>query len=55
MRCRFCDQDKPALAKAHIIPRSFFKGVRGKENYSVEMRVSEKAVKEKYHQAGNYD
>ena len=55
MRCRFCDQDKPALAKAHIIPRSFFKSVRGKGNYSVEMRASKKAVKEKFHQAGNYD
>jgi hypothetical protein len=55
MRCRFCDQDKPALAKAHIIPRSLFKVVRGKENYSVEMRVSEEAVKEKFQQAGNYD
>jgi hypothetical protein len=55
MHCRFCNQEKPALAKAHIIPRSFFKSVRGKGKYSVEMRVSEKAVKEKYHQAGNYD
>jgi hypothetical protein len=55
MICRFCDKDKPKLAKAHIIPRSFFKGVRGKGNYSVEMRVSKKAVKEKYQQAGNYD
>jgi len=55
MRCRFCDQDKPAIAKAHIIPRSFFKSVRGKGNYSVEMRASEKAVKEKFQQAGNYD
>jgi hypothetical protein len=55
MQCRFCDQDKPALAKAHIIPRSFFKVVRGKENYSVEMRVSEEAVTEEFQQAGKYD
>jgi hypothetical protein len=55
MRCRFCDEDKPTLARAHIIPRSFFKVIRGKENYTVEMRASQKAVKEKYQQAGNYD
>jgi hypothetical protein len=55
MQCHFCNQDKVAFAKAHIIPRSFFKGVRGKANYSVEMRVSKNAMDERYHQAGNYD
>jgi hypothetical protein len=54
MRCRFCNNDK-TLTKAHIIPRSFFKRVRGGAKYSVEMRVSKKDVKEKYLQAGNYD
>ena len=55
MRCRFCDQDKPALAKAHVIPRSFFKRVRGAAKYSVELHVSENGIKEKPEQAGHYD
>lgn len=54
MRCRFCNKDK-RLTKAHIIPRSLFKPVRGEGKYSIEMRVSKKAVKENYLQAGNYD
>jgi hypothetical protein len=54
-RCRFCNQEKAALAKAHVIPRSFFKRVRGTAKYSVEMRVSEKDIKEKYQQAGHSD
>jgi hypothetical protein len=54
-RCRFCEQDKVALAKAHVIPRSFFKLVRADAKYSTELRASKKAVKEKALQAGNYD
>jgi hypothetical protein len=54
-RCRFCEQDKIALAKAHVIPRSFFKRVRGEAKYSTELRASEKAVTEKFQQAGHYD
>jgi hypothetical protein len=54
-RCRFCEQDKVALAKAHVIPRSFFKRVRGKAKYSTELRASKKAVTEKFQQAGHYD
>jgi hypothetical protein len=54
-RCRFCNQNKPALTKAHIIPRSLFKIVRGGAKHSTEMRVSKNALNEKYHQAGHYD
>jgi hypothetical protein len=55
MRCRFCNQDKPRLARAHIIPRSFFRLVRGEGHYSVLMRASRKAVTQDYTQAGIYD
>src|SRR5437762_3121909 len=55
MRCRFCDKDMSSPAKSHIIPRSFFKLVRGQEKYTIVMRASEKAVTEEYTQAGIYD
>jgi hypothetical protein len=54
-RCRFCEQDKVALVKAHVIPRSFFRRVRGDAKYSTELSASKEAVKETALQAGNYD
>jgi len=54
-RCRFCNRNKPALAKAHVIPRSFFKIVRGQAKHSTEMRVTRNAMKATYRQAGHYD
>ena len=54
-RCRFCGKEKPALIKAHIIPRSFFKLVRGDAKYSTELRASENAVTREALQAGYSD
>jgi hypothetical protein len=54
-RCRFCNESKAGLAKAHIIPRSFFKLVRGDAKYATEMRASTKAVTLKARQAGHSD
>lgn len=55
MLCRFCSRDFPKLAKAHIIPRSFFKVIRGTSKYSIVMQASKNEVKQDFKQAGIYD
>jgi hypothetical protein len=55
MICTFCKRDFPKLIKAHIIPRSFFKDVRGESKYTVLIHASEKGTKKDFKQAGIYD
>jgi len=55
MICAYCKGDFPKLIKAHIIPRSFFKIIRGSSKYSVVVNASEKGVKKEYKQAGIFD
>lgn len=54
--CKFCGECK-SLIKSHIIPRSFYKELRGdfSKPYSIYLEISEKEKIEKYYQAGIYD
>jgi hypothetical protein len=53
--CRFCKRRDIRLIKAHVIPRSFFKIVRGKGKFSVGMHVGRSQIKTPYYQAGVAD
>jgi hypothetical protein len=54
--CRFCKREGVRFVKAHVIPRSFFKIVRGDGKYSVGMEAKPGApVKTPYYQAGPTD
>jgi hypothetical protein len=53
--CRFCETENPRFVDAHIIPRSFFKIVRGHANYSIMMRASGTTIDTPYYQAGPSD
>ena len=55
MNCRFCNREQPKFAKAHIIPRSFYKAVRGTGKYSVLIQASKTEIKQDAKQAGIYD
>ena len=55
MTCRLCDREFPKLAKAHIIPRSFFKAIRGEGKYSILFQASKKEITQEFKQAGIYD
>ncbi len=55
LQCRYCERFYSKLAKAHIIPRSFYKVIRGSDKYSVEVKVKENYEKQKYWQSGIYD
>src|SRR5690349_19825245 len=53
--CRFCGTQGCSFANAHIIPRSFFKIIRGDSNYTVMMRADGRTVETPYFQAGLSD
>jgi hypothetical protein len=53
--CKFCKRWGVRLVNAHVIPRSFFKIVRGKGKFSVGMHVGRTKIKTPYHQAGVAD
>lgn len=55
MKCRFCNREFRKLAKAHIIPRSFFKAVRSNSKYSILIQASKKEIKKEFKQAGIFD
>jgi hypothetical protein len=55
LQCKYCEHSFPKLAKAHIIPRSFYKVVRGSDKYSVELKVKERYEEQKYWQSGIHD
>ena len=50
--CRFCGRSGVRFINAHIIPRSFFKLVRGNAKYSVELQAENAEISTPYHQAG---
>jgi hypothetical protein len=41
LKCQYCEKIYPKLAKAHIIPRSFYKLARGEDNKFIELIVDE--------------
>lgn len=55
MICKFCGGDFPKLAKAHIIPRTFYEEVRGKDNYSIFFKASASGNRREFKQNGIYD
>jgi hypothetical protein len=55
LQCKYCGHSCSKLAKAHIIPRSFYKVVRGSDKYSVELKVKENYEKQEYWQSGIHD
>lgn len=55
LQCKYCGHHYTKLAKAHIIPRSFFKIIRGSEKHSVELIVKENDEKQKFWQSGFHD
>jgi hypothetical protein len=55
LKCQYCDNLYPKLAKAHIIPRSFYKISRGQDNKSIELIIDENDKKTKFWQSGIYD
>jgi hypothetical protein len=55
LKCKYCGSLHSKLAKAHIIPRSFYKQIRGDEKCSLEVTVKEDYEKEKQWQSGMHD
>lgn len=51
-QCRLCKNDFPALIKAHIIPRSFYKRLRDAGGKPVMLTAGADRVDEKQHQSG---
>lgn len=55
IKCQYCGEIFPKLAKAHIIPRSFYKAIRGDDKYSIEITIGESYKNEKIWQCGIHD
>jgi hypothetical protein len=55
LKCKYCGEIFPKLAKAHIIPRSFYKVVRGDDKYSIELTIGESYENKKNWQSGIHD
>lgn len=53
--CKFCGRADARFVKAHVIPRSFFKIVRGDGKFAVEMQAKHSTLETPYHQAGVND
>ena len=53
--CKYCDQRPEKFAKAHVIPRSFFKLVKKEASYAVFFQARKEQVRTDFHQAGIYD
>ena len=60
LQCKYCENLYRKLAKAHIIPRSFYKTFLGSSSggdvrRSIELKVKENDKKERYWQSGIHD
>ena len=55
MKCKFCNNEFQKLANSHIIPRSFYRKVRGDGNYSLLLNVDDNEETQEFKQAGISD
>src|SRR5262245_42350250 len=53
--CRFCKHTYPKLVRAHIIPRAFFKILRGSGKFSIVVEAGPKHLTQEFKQAGISD
>lgn len=55
LKCKYCGNSHPKLEKAHIIPRSFFKKMRGSDKHVTELKVKENDEQKNFWQSGMHD
>ena len=55
IQCKYCGEIFPKLVKAHIIPRSFYKVIRGDDKHSIEFAIGESDENKKIWQSGIHD